>query len=141
MPNTDDTKHAEAHTPEPWDYDTGFIVAPDPTGQHPDIYIAEIAHSDDEGRIAPFEQHEANARRLCAAVNACQGLSTEALERGVVAELRHILGELLIAAGDLDAAIDSAADQFDDERAKLNAAIRAAQSALDAGKTITKEEE
>ena len=59
----------------------------------------------------------------------------------MIAELRHVLGELLTAAGDLDAAIDGATDQFDAERAKLNAAIRAAQSALDAGKTITKEEE
>jgi hypothetical protein len=30
---------------------------------------------------------EANARRICAAVNACGGISTEALENGVVKEL------------------------------------------------------
>jgi hypothetical protein len=131
MTETDDTKQAATHTPEPWDHDTGFIVAPDPAGQHPDIYVAEIARDDDEGRIAPYEQHEANARRICAAVNACVGIGTEALERGVVAELRHALGELLTAAGDLDAAIDGATDEFDAELALLDAAIRTAQAVLD----------
>ncbi|MHB1425442.1 MAG: hypothetical protein ACYC3I_19905, partial [Gemmataceae bacterium] len=29
----------------------------------------------------------ANARRICAAVNACEGISTEALEHGIVQEL------------------------------------------------------
>jgi hypothetical protein len=79
---------------------------------------------------------EANARRIVAAVNACQGINTEALERGVIADLRHILGELLDAAGDLDAAIDGVTDEFDAERARLNATIRAAQSALDADTEI-----
>jgi hypothetical protein len=31
------------YTPGPWDYDMDYIVAPDPDGRHPDIYIAEIA--------------------------------------------------------------------------------------------------
>jgi hypothetical protein len=131
MTKTDDTKQAAAHTLEPWDHDTGFIVAPDPTGQHPDIYVAEIVRDDDEGRIAPYEQHEANARRIVATVNACVGISTEALERGVVSELRHALGELLTAAGDLDAAIDGTTDEFDTELARVNTAIRTAQAVLD----------
>jgi len=135
-----DTKHKTTptapHTPEPWDYDTGFIVAPDPAGEHPDIYIAEIAHSDDEGRIAPYKQHEANARRICAAVNACLGITTEALERGVVADLRHILPELVSAAGDLDAAIDGVTDQFHSEQNRLKAILRASQTALDSGMEI-----
>ncbi|HEY7330676.1 MAG TPA: hypothetical protein VH592_23755 [Gemmataceae bacterium] len=134
------TTTTASHTPEPWDYDTGFIVAPDPAGEHPDIYIAEIAHSDDEGRIAPYEQHEANARRICAAVNACRGITTDSLERGVVADLRHILDELVSAAADLDAAIDGVTDQFDAERAKLNATLRAAQSVIDAGTEIDLDE-
>jgi hypothetical protein len=79
---------------------------------------------------------DANARRICAAVNACKGIPTEALERGVVAGLRHALGTLLDAAGDLDAAIDGATDQFDDERARLDAAIRSARAALDDGMEI-----
>lgn len=55
------------HTPGPWDYHMEFIVAPDPGGMHPDIYIAEIAHSDEEGRIATPEQQEANRRLIAAA--------------------------------------------------------------------------
>ncbi len=141
MTNTDHTKQATAHTAEPWHCDTGFIVAPDPSGQHPDIYIAEIVREDDEGRIAPYEQHEANARRIVTAVNACKGIDTEALERGIIADLRHLLGEPVSAAGDLDAAIDGVTDQFDAERARLNATIHAAQAALDGGMEIDLDEQ
>jgi hypothetical protein len=49
----------------------------------------------------------------------------------IVAALRHVLGELLTAASDLDAALDGATDEFDAERAKLNAGIRTAQAILD----------
>ena len=55
------------HTPGPWDYDMDFIVAPDPAGRFPDIYIAEIADSDDEGRIASLEQQDANRHLIAAA--------------------------------------------------------------------------
>jgi hypothetical protein len=66
---TDDTQHrpALAHTPGPWEYDMDYIVAPDPSGVHSDIYIAEIAHEDDEGRIASPEQQDANRRLIAAA--------------------------------------------------------------------------
>ena len=130
MIHTDGSTPAAAHTPEPWDYDMDYIVASDPNGQHPDIYIAEIAHSDDEGRVAPLEQQDANRRRICAAVNACAGLATESLERGIVAEQLHVLERLLTAAEELDAAIDGATDQFDDDRAELEAACRIARATL-----------
>jgi hypothetical protein len=55
------------HTPGPWQQSWQFIVAPDPDGIHPDIYIAEIAHEDSEGRIASPEQQEANGRLIVAA--------------------------------------------------------------------------
>lgn len=55
------------HTPGPWDYDMDYIVAPDPNGRFPDIYIAEIAHSDDDGRIASLEQQDANRHLIAAA--------------------------------------------------------------------------
>jgi len=46
------------HTPGPWSADLHFIVAPDPAGIHPDIYLAEIVESDEEGRLAtPREQY------------------------------------------------------------------------------------
>jgi hypothetical protein len=103
MTHTEDARQATTHIPEPWDHDMGFIVAPDPTGQHPDVYVAEIAHSDEEGRIAPYEQHEANARRIVAAVNACQGLTTGALEQGIVTELLTALkGCLFVLDENLD---------------------------------------
>jgi hypothetical protein len=96
-------------------------------GSVPEAYICETnEHLDDA-------LQQANADRICAAVNACKGLDTAVLERGVVAELRHILGELLTAAGDLGAAIDEATDQFDAERARLDAASRGARALLDAG--------
>jgi hypothetical protein len=79
---------------------------------------------------------EANARRICAAVNACERISTEALERGIISEMRHVLGELLTAAGDLDAVIDGVTDQFDTERNRLNAAVHVAQDILDGGTEI-----
>src|SRR5690349_9702029 len=95
MKHSDQTESTVPHTPEPWNYDMDFIVASDPTGQHPDIYIAEIAHSDDEGRIAPYDQHQANSSRIVAAVNACAGIPTEALEQGIVAELLQQLSLLV----------------------------------------------
>lgn len=55
------------YTPGPWDYDMDFIVAPDPNGIHPDIYIAEIVHTDEEGRLASPEQQDANRRLIAAA--------------------------------------------------------------------------
>ena len=44
------------HTPGPWRQDWQFIVAPDPDGVHPDIYIAEISEEDGDDRIASPEQ-------------------------------------------------------------------------------------
>jgi hypothetical protein len=55
------------YTPGPWDCDLDYIVAPDPNGRHPDIYIAEIAHSDEEGRVASHEQQHANRQLITAA--------------------------------------------------------------------------
>jgi len=56
-----------AHTPGPWETNGQFIVAQDPAAIHPDIYIAEIAETDDESRLASPEQREANARLIAAA--------------------------------------------------------------------------
>jgi hypothetical protein len=55
------------HTPGPWRQSWQFIVAPDPNGIHPDIYIAEIAEEDSEGRIASPEQQKANGQVIVAA--------------------------------------------------------------------------
>jgi hypothetical protein len=58
---------ADGHTPGDWSFDDGFIVAPDPAGKHPDIYIAEIVTADEEGRLAPDKQHRPNGRLLAKA--------------------------------------------------------------------------
>ena len=55
------------YTPGPWQQDWQYIVAPDPDGVHPDIYIAEIAEEDSDGRVASPEQQEANGRLIVAA--------------------------------------------------------------------------
>jgi len=57
----------DEHTPGDWDFDDGFIVAPDPAGKHRDIYIAEIVTEDEEERLAPDEQHRPNGRLLAKA--------------------------------------------------------------------------
>lgn len=85
--NSNISKDTTEHTPEPWESDLIYVVAPCPNGVHPDIYIAEIAHEDSESRIASPKQQKANLRRIVACVNACQGIPTEALEQGMIKEL------------------------------------------------------
>lgn len=87
-PNTE-----SKHTPEPWAMDWHFIVAPDPKGIYPDIYIGELIQEDSEepSRIASPEEQIANGRRIVAAVNACKGIPVEALEEGIVEEMRELL--------------------------------------------------
>jgi hypothetical protein len=69
------------HTPGPWAIDMDFLVAPDPTGTHFDLYIAEIVREDTEGRVPPDDEQEANARLIAAApelLSALQNLVCEA---------------------------------------------------------------
>lgn len=77
-----------AHTPGPWQQSWQFIVASDPNGIHPDIYIAEIAEEDSEGRIASPEQQKANGRLIVASpalLAACR-MVIDRWERGDLAE-------------------------------------------------------
>ena len=76
------------HTPGPWQQDWQFIVAPDPDGIHPDIYIAEIAEEDSDDRIASPEQREANGRLIVAgpALLAACRMVIARWERGDLAE-------------------------------------------------------
>lgn len=130
MTRTNKTQQIASYTPEPWHIDgKGNVRSKQPSDYEYHRLVATIA--DKDGLTS-----RGNARRICAAVNACKAISTEALERGIIAELRHLLGELVSAAGDLDAAINGVTDQFDAGRARLNATIRAAQSAIDAGTEI-----
>ena len=76
------------HTPGPWQQSWQFIVAADPDGIHPDIYLAEIAEGDSDGRIASPEQQAANGRLIVAAPDllaACR-MVVARWERGDLAE-------------------------------------------------------
>src|SRR5947208_2777812 len=79
------------HTPGPWDYDMDYIVAPDSSRRHPDLYIAEIAHSDDEGRIAAPEQQDANRRLIAAAPDLLEALDY-LLQQTVDMDLKYGFG-------------------------------------------------
>lgn len=97
MTHTDDSQQATAHTPEPWqitgqscrDYEGAEIGTGNKT-------VAVILTAD---AVEVTEEERANARRIVAAVNACKGISTEALEQGVVAEL---LQQLMLLADHLE---------------------------------------
>ncbi|HEY7330684.1 MAG TPA: hypothetical protein VH592_23795 [Gemmataceae bacterium] len=87
MTNTDDSKPAATHTPEPWRIIGKTVKCTD----HGRLYnIARV-----DNKLFTGEANEANARRICAAVNACKGISTEALEQGIVADLLAHLKTLL----------------------------------------------
>ncbi|UNY40551.1 hypothetical protein KLER11_gp82 [Pararheinheimera phage vB_PsoM_KLER1-1] len=58
------------HTPEPWTADGNYIRS-----NEGDVIAAC------EGDITPFVIDEANARRIVACVNACDGISTDNLEQ------------------------------------------------------------
>lgn len=91
MTSLDTTHTVTRHTPGPWDYDMDYVVAPDLGGRYPDIYIAEIAHSDDEGRIASPEQQDANRRLIAAAPELLEALDY-LLEQTVDMDLKYGIG-------------------------------------------------
>jgi hypothetical protein len=80
------------HTPGPWkprrpESNTGNV--PVKAG---DVTVAIAVCADWGYEHAPDRSTAGiNARRLCAAVNACQGIRTEALEQGVIGELLEAL--------------------------------------------------
>lgn len=98
-------KHAQStydparHTPGPWGFDMDYIVAPDPAGIDPDNYIAEIAHADDEGRIASYPQQDANRRLIAAAPELLEALDY-LLEQTVGMDLKYGVG---LSEGEEDA--------------------------------------
>jgi hypothetical protein len=95
-----------------------FIVAPDPNGVHPDIYVAEIAHEDDEGRIASSQQQDANRRLIAAAPELLEALDY-LLAQTVDMDLKYGIG---LSEGEQEArakalaAIDMATNQTRDWR-------------------------
>src|SRR5512145_710969 len=68
------------HTPTPWRYDGGKVVADvaDPWGRMVIGATVAKAHREPECPIYPAVRDD-NMKRIVACVNACEGLSTEAL--------------------------------------------------------------
>ena len=117
-----------AHTPEPWTVDgtkalgaygvwTDYATHPGHDGAG---YGSLICSFELSSPHISREQRDANAQRICAAVNACQGIPTAALESGVVAELLAALEEFVgyydqagMPAWLTDAVEDDPPDGFD----------------------------
>jgi hypothetical protein len=93
MTKTDDTQQTTAHTPEPWNCDgrTTLYATPNESGEMTMIEINANVTEAGWDTVAFIEAiwpgAQANARRIIAAVNACEGIGTEALEHGIVQEL------------------------------------------------------
>src|SRR4051812_32479621 len=60
-----------------------LCILPDPTVTH-GLVVADIE---------TLPEAEANARRIVGAVNACEGIPTEALESGVIKQLADVIEE------------------------------------------------
>jgi hypothetical protein len=119
------TKQAATHTPEPWfvqpsDNPGGLLIKPIP-GQ-------VVAQCDQ------VPEMEANASRICAAVNACKGISTESLEQGVVRKLLEALEAQEMA--EWDAQASRRKGYFARARELRRAALAAARGTLEAGAKI-----
>ncbi len=125
MTDTLDTPPETSHTPEPWTSNDQAIVQ----DRHGRI-IADCEIIAVSGHSGTPEEEVANARRIVTCINACQGISTEALEQGILGQLRLTLDELVTATEDLLAAIDGATGQFDGEGTKADAACTRARTVL-----------
>jgi hypothetical protein len=101
------------YTPGPWRQDWQFIVAPDPDGIYPDIYIAEIAEEDSDGRIASPEQQMANGRLIVAApalLSACR-MVIDRWEHGDLAEAARACHAAIALATDSAMFINGASEE------------------------------
>jgi hypothetical protein len=81
-------KQTAMDTPEPWQYGCTPHAC---NGLPHKVFV--------DGEEVASCGKEANARRICAAVNAFEGIPTEALEQGIVVELRRAL-ELFLEFSD-----------------------------------------
>jgi hypothetical protein len=87
---SEDASFRITHTPEPWDYHPEEDGKPITNGTKAIAYMDAYQPEEDDGG-AWEKETGANARRIVAAVNACEGLSTESLELGIIAELLNAL--------------------------------------------------
>ncbi len=86
------------HTSEPWEAFEGDIRN-NGRGEFIEIYGKDkefIATTlENEGCLGVTNKQQANARRTVACVNACEGISTKAIEAGVIRALSEVCKELL----------------------------------------------
>ena len=93
------------HTPEPWMVANNtdiFPVGDTKARKHIADCDTSNAPLENDGTNdmtdLDYDETRANARRIVAAVNACEGISTEALEAGAVRDLVAVVDELLYSA-------------------------------------------
>jgi hypothetical protein len=131
MTKIHDIKQTAMHTPEPWNCDgrTTLYATPDESGEMTMIEVNANVTNDGWDTVAFIEAiwpgARANARRICAAVNACMGIDTEALEQGIVGELLDALQGCLFA---LDKNLDGCGPSKTQTIAAATAAIAKASS-------------
>ncbi len=135
MTTSNDTQPTAPHTPEPWDCDgrTIMYATPDESGEMTMIEVSTNVTEAGWDTVAFVEAiwpgADANARRICAAVNACKGIPTEALEQGVIRELLEALDYLLAQTVDQDLKYGIALTEGEEHaQAKALAAIALARS-------------
>jgi hypothetical protein len=137
MTDTTDTCTGIAHSAEPWDCDASTVMyaTPDETDQVHFIEVRANVTEDGWDTVAfvdaAWPGAKINARRICAAVNACRGISCEALEQDIVAAQQLVLQELIASADELLAAIQGPTSQFKPEHERFVAACTAARTVLD----------
>ena len=116
---------AATYTPEPWWIDDDGFIAAGSGDDYSTVADPRCRPTADYGT-----ENEANARRIAAAVIACEGISTEALEQGAVSELREALDYLLEQTVDQDLKYGIGLSEGEvDARAKALAAIAKAAAA------------
>lgn len=87
---------AEAkHTPEPWRY----VDESTPAEVEMGLPNFAIETADGAFGVASLIHSEADARRICAVVNACKGIRIEALEQNAIRRLVQAIDGLLAFIG------------------------------------------
>jgi hypothetical protein len=88
MTNTNKIEQTTAHTPGPWEDNGNGLIYGQCSGDDDEApFVADVCNDPN----AYTEPEQANARRICATVNACQGLSIVVLEQGIIQELLKAL--------------------------------------------------
>ncbi len=78
MPETEQSHTPDIHTPEPWKHNGKWRIVADLCG--PQQMVIDTGCN----KATRTERNRANARRIVACVNACEGVSTQRLEGGLL---------------------------------------------------------